>query len=130
MGREPEDRDDWRHLEISSEKELVSLFAEHFYFGCEADDRTVAFAFSKANPQGARLRPVFSSDLSHWDVTDMSDVVAEAHELVEGGVIDDADFTDFVWRNPLRLLTGVRPDFFEGTAVESAARAELGTDPR
>jgi hypothetical protein len=119
VGREPENHDDWRLLDISSEKELTSLFADHFYFGCEADDRTVAFAFSNANPAGARLRPVFSSDISHWDVSDMAQVVAEAHGLVEGGVINSNDFRDFVCRNPARLLTAQNPGFFDGTILES-----------
>ena len=119
VGREPENRDDWRFLEVSGEQELVSLFAEHFYFGCEADDRTLAFAFSRANPAGARLRPVFSSDLSHWDVSDMSGVLSEAHELVEEGVLAADEFRDFVCRNPARMLTAANPDFFEGTILES-----------
>lgn len=124
VGRVPEDRDDWRWLDVSSEQELISLFADHFYFGCEADDRSLAFAFSKANPDGVRLRPVFSSDLSHWDVSDMSTVVSEAFGLVEEGVLEADEFRDFVCRNPARMLTGVNPDFFEGTILESRA-AEL-----
>ena len=121
VGRVPENLDDWRFLEVSKESELVSLFADHFYFGCEADDRTLAFAFSKANPSGARLRPVFSSDLSHWDVTDMASVVAEAHALVREGVLTPEDFRDFVCRNPARLLMSQNPGFFDGTALESQA---------
>ena len=42
---------------------------------------TVAFAFSKANMFEARLQPVFSSDISHWDVEEMNGVVDEAHGL-------------------------------------------------
>ena len=38
----PEERDDWRFLRVSSEAELVDLFAPRMYFGCEADDRTIA----------------------------------------------------------------------------------------
>ena len=41
-----------------------------FYFGCEADDPliTVGVRRDDVNPLGARLRPVFGSDISHWDV--------------------------------------------------------------
>jgi predicted TIM-barrel fold metal-dependent hydrolase len=122
VGRVPENLDDWRFLEVESEQELVSLFADHFYFGCESDDRTLAFAFSKANPARARLRPIFSSDLSHWDVTDMAGVVTEAHGLVRKELLSPEDFRDFVCRNPARMFTAQNPGFFDGTVLESRAR--------
>ena len=34
---------------------------------------------------GARLRAMMGSDISHWDVPDMTEPVAEAYELVERG---------------------------------------------
>ncbi len=61
--------------------------------------------------------------MGHWDVTDMSGVLAEAHELVEHGLIDEADFRDFVFANPVRFYTSVNPDFFRGTRVEAEAAA-------
>ena len=33
-------------------------------------------------------------------------------------MISDADFRDFVFANPIKLWTGLNPDFFKGTAVE------------
>ena len=75
-GAVPEDRDDWRFLDASDERELVELFAPRFYFGCEADDPMVAWAFNaKTNPMGARLRAMFSSDIGHWDVPDFREVL-------------------------------------------------------
>ena len=51
----------------------------------------MAWAFREdVNPLGARLRPILGSDISHWDVPDMTEPVAEAYELVERGVIDRA----------------------------------------
>ena len=119
-GVPPDERDDWRFLDVSSERELVDRFVPRFFFGCEADDRSIAYAFSKANPFGARLQPVFSSDLAHWDVEDMSEVVAEAFGLVRKGVLEERDFREFVFENPARLLLGQNPDIFVGTAVEAA----------
>jgi len=52
-------------------------------------------------------------------------VLTEAWELVEDGLICEADFHDFVFGNPVRLWAGNNPDFFKGTVVESAARAAL-----
>ena len=64
----------------------ATRFEPNFYFGCEADDPLVAWAFrDDVNPLGARLRPVLGSDISHWDVRDMTEPVAEAYELVEHG---------------------------------------------
>ena len=48
----------------------------HFYFGCEADDPLVAWAFDREGQSlGARLRAIFGSDISHWDVPDMTEPV-------------------------------------------------------
>jgi len=78
-----------------------------------------ATAFNtKANPSGAKLRSVFSSDIGHWDVPDMTEVTEEAYELVEHGVIMEENFRDFVFTNPVTLWTGMNPDFFKGTVVE------------
>ena len=122
-GVPPEERDDWRYLQVSSEQEIVDLFAPRMFFGCEADDRTVAFAFSTANAKGCTLRPVFSSDIAHWDVPDMAAVVAESYELVDKGLIDEAQYRAFVFDNPVALFG---PQFFAGTVVESAVVQHAG----
>jgi len=51
-------------------------------------------------------------------VPDMKEVAHEVHELVEKGAITGADFRDFVFTNPVKMWTGLNPDFFKGTAVE------------
>ncbi len=123
VGVPPADRDEWRFLEAGSGGDLAKDFSRNLYFGCEADDRTIAFAFSPANPYGTRLRPVFSSDLSHWDVPDMAGVLSEAYELVEQGLLSESEFAEFVFQNPARLLLGQNPEFFVGTSVEAETRA-------
>jgi len=70
---------------------------------------------------GARLRAMFSSDMGHWDVPDMTEVLGEAWELVEDGRIAEDDFRDFVFTNPVRFYTSVNPDFFVGTRIEAEA---------
>ena len=66
---EPEDLlDEWAACGIGRPEDIRARFADRFWFGCEADDRTTAFAFSPANEFGASLRAVLSSDISHWDV--------------------------------------------------------------
>jgi predicted TIM-barrel fold metal-dependent hydrolase len=115
----PENVNDFHRSGVQREEDIRDLFIPHFYFGCEADDPMNATAFNtKANPFGEKLRAVFSSDIGHWDVPDMTEVTEEAYELVEHGVISEDDFREFVFTNPATLWTGVNPDFFTGTVVE------------
>lgn len=117
--------DDFAACDISREEDIRDLFVPNFYFGCEADDRTAAYAFdARVNHLGAKLKAFFSSDIGHWDVPDMTGVLADAWQLVERGLIDEADFRDFAFVNPALLHARMNPDFFKGTAVELAV-AEL-----
>ena len=113
------ERDDFAAVEIGSAEEIKALFVDRFYIGCEADDRSVAWAFNdRVNPFGARIRAMFGSDVGHWDVTDVGDVVVEAEELLDEGLISAEDFKEFMFSNPVELHAGVNPDFFGGTRVE------------
>src|SRR5205085_11230847 len=115
----PEALDEFAACGIESADDIRRLFEPHFYFGCEADDPLVAWAFATSvNALGARLRPVFGSDISHWDVPDMTEPVAEAWELVERGVIGEAEFRELTFLNPVRLHAGMNPSFFKGTVCE------------
>lgn len=123
---EPPYTDEWTALDVGSEEELVRSFEKNFYFGCEADDISIAWAFnSRLNPEGARLRAMFSSDIGHWDVTDMTEVLGEAHELVEHGHITEQDFSDFTFGFPVEFYASLNRDFFKGTRVEAAAKKHL-----
>jgi predicted TIM-barrel fold metal-dependent hydrolase len=115
--------DDFGAVPVRSGEELRQHFAERFYFGCEADDPITAWAFDRHGHH--RLRPIFSSDVGHFDVVDMNEVLEEAWELVERGLIAEEDFREFVFVNPARLHTALNPDFFRGTQVEGAV-AKLG----
>jgi predicted TIM-barrel fold metal-dependent hydrolase len=125
----PEEVNEFARTGVERAQEFLDLFVPRFYFGCEADDPLVAWAFAeKINPLGARFRPIFGSDISHWDVPDMTQPVAEAYELVEHGVIDPEQFREFMFLNPIRLHTGTNPHFFDGTVVASAASAAIAGD--
>ena len=108
--------DDFAAAGVSSADALRAQFADHFYFGAEADDPMTAWAFREPH----KLRPLFSSDVGHFDVTDMSEVLEEAWELVEHGLIREDDFRQFTFENAARLHTALNPDFFKGTVVEDA----------
>jgi len=117
-----EDLDDYFRCQIERKEDLQALFVPRFYFGCEADDPINAWAFNRrANPMGARLNAIFSSDIGHFDVPDMTAVVPEAYELVEHGLITELDFRDFMFANAVRFWGEVNPGFFKGTVVETQA---------
>jgi hypothetical protein len=114
------EKDDFSRTEMQDASETKALFVDRFYIGCEADDHSVAWAFNdKVNPYGAKIRAMFGSDVGHWDVTDVGDVVVEAYELVEDGFISEEDFKEFMFWNPAELHAGMNSDFFKGTVVES-----------
>jgi predicted TIM-barrel fold metal-dependent hydrolase len=121
-----EDLDDYFRCGIERREDIRDLFVPRFYFGCEADDPVNAWAFNRAaNPMGVRLNALFSSDIGHFDVPDMAEVVPEAYELVEHGLITDDDFRDFMFANAVRFWGEVNPEFFHGTVVEKAATQVL-----
>jgi hypothetical protein len=68
---------------------------------------------------------MFGSDVSHWDVVDMTEPVGESWEHVEHGRMTERDFRDFVFTNAVALHAGANPRFFDGTVVEAAVQAEL-----
>ncbi len=118
---DPAMRDEWAACGIEKAEDIRDLFINNFYFGCEADDPLNASAFNTTvNPFGAQLKAVFSSDIGHWDVPDMTEVTEEAYELVEDGKITEENFRDFVFTHPAKLWTDMNPDFFKGTIVEQA----------
>lgn len=115
--------DDFDAARVNSKADIRAVFANQFFCGCEADDRGTMWAFDPR--MGVRLRPVFSSDFTHFDVPDFNDVIPEAFELVEKGFITEPDFREFTFTNAALLHTRNNRDFFKGTAVEHAVAAEL-----
>jgi predicted TIM-barrel fold metal-dependent hydrolase len=123
---DPATLDEFAACGIEKPEDVRDVFTRNFYFGCEADDPMNAWAFnSRVNPYGARLNAIFSSDIGHWDVPDMTEVTEEAYEMVEHGIITENDFRDFVFANPARLWTSMNPAFFKGTAVENEVKSLL-----
>ena len=116
--------DDFEAAGINSKEDVRAVFSGNFYFGCEADDRATMWAFDPR--MGVRLRPVFSSDFTHFDVPDFREVIPEAFEMVEKGFVTAQDFREFTFTNAARLHTRNNPEFFKGTVVEQAVASELG----
>jgi predicted TIM-barrel fold metal-dependent hydrolase len=121
--------DDFAACQITRKEDWIDLYARPYYFGCEADDRMNVTAFGRANPFGARINAIFSSDIGHFDVPDMLMPVPEAYELVEDEFITPDDFRDFAFANAVRLWGTQNPRFFEGTSVAKEAAAVLNVTP-
>ena len=114
------DRDEWAQTGVREEHDFARIFT-NFYFGCEADDPSVYRALdARGNPMRARLQPIFSSDIGHWDVPDISEVLLESHRLVDKGILTDTDYRDFVFTYPAQLHLKANPDFFANTAITSS----------
>jgi predicted TIM-barrel fold metal-dependent hydrolase len=124
LGRPEHVVDDFEAAGINSEEDVRAVFSGNFYFGCEADDRATMWAFDPR--MGVRLRPVFSSDFTHFDVPDFREVIPEAFEMVEKGFMTEQDFREFTFTNAARLHTRNNPSFFKGTVIEQAVADELG----
>ena len=124
-----EELDDYSRCGIKTTEDFRSLFVDRFYFGCEADDPANSWAFnSDINPLNANLKALFGSDIGHFDVADMTQVLPEAHELVDEDKITADDFRHFVFSNPVHFWGETNPDFFAGTRVAEAAKSELTTN--
>src|SRR5690606_6288823 len=112
---------------INSVEDIKSRWVDSFFFGSEADDRTIAHAFNdKANPLGIKVNAIYSSDVGHWDVPAFTKPLAEAYGLVQEGVITESDFKDYVFGNPYKLYTEANPDFFKGTVIEKTLAGPHG----
>jgi Amidohydrolase len=117
-------------LGIQSGEDLRRLFEDSFFYGCEADDPLVSLGFDRRlNPFGAKLKAFFSSDIGHWDVTDMEGVLEEAFELVEHELLDETQFREFVFEHAAQLHAGMNPDFYKGTVVEQDVARLMASQP-
>ena len=123
-------RDEFAESLLSSADDIRRIFTEQYFFGCEADDPMAALAFdTNLNPLGARLPAIFASDIGHWDVPDVREVLSEAWELVEHGHLDVAEFRGFTFEHPVALWAGTNPRIFDGTVVEDRVRSYLARAP-
>jgi hypothetical protein len=77
------------------------------------------------NKRGVVLRPVFSSDIGHWDVPQLTDPVPSSWKLVESGRLSRPGYRQFTFELPARLHLAMNPAFFAGTSVEAATGSLL-----
>ena len=124
---DPARLDEFAAVGVESAEALARLFAGRFFFGCEADDPLNALAYDRAKlPFGLPLHALLGSDIGHWDVPEIEGVLPEAYELVEEGVLGEADLRRFAFASPVAFWCSGNPRFFEGSAIAKAVLEELG----
>jgi len=123
--------DEFAALGIEDAREIGDLFVPAFFFGCEADDPMTAVAFlDDLLPFGAHLNAIYGSDVGHFDVPDITQVLHEAYEPVERGVMSPESFRELVFTNPVRFYTESNPEFFAGTVVADDVARLAAPSPR
>ena len=125
-----DDLDDFAACQISRKEDWVDLYAKPFYFGCEADDRTNAWAFSRNNPFGSKLNAIYSSDIGHFDVIDMRDPLPEAYELVEDGLISRRQLPRLHVRQRRSSVGDAEPAVLRRDGGRSGSRGGAGARAR
>ena len=100
----------------------AGVIAEDFLEALVDTGSLVGPAAAELDPFGAKLGAVLSSDISHFDVLDMTEVLEEGGELVEEKGMSEEEFQAFTFGNPVNLWASLNPDFFKGTVVESQVR--------
>ncbi|MFC1412265.1 amidohydrolase family protein [Streptacidiphilus sp. N1-12] len=113
---------DFAESGLTSRDDITDLF-KRFYFGCEPDDRLIPLSFDRQiNPGDSPLRPVFASDIGHWDVSDARQVLPEIWRLRRECGIGDTDFKALTFTNIVECLTRANSSFFERTTIANEAR--------
>ncbi len=131
--RQPQDPgalDDFARAGIEKIEDIRDRYVPNFYFGSEADDPTVAYAFNtKVNPLGAQLNAFWASDSGHWDVPDLTEVLADTWSLVERGApARRRNFRDLVFTHPYNFFAGKNPGFFADRGRAEAEEEQGGLE--
>jgi predicted TIM-barrel fold metal-dependent hydrolase len=125
QGNGPGERDDFSAAGIEKIEDIRDRFVPNFYFGGEADDPTLSYAFNtRVSPLGAKLNAFWATDSGHWDVPELTDTLHDTWQLVERGAISEDDFRDLVYTHPYNFYAGTNPEFFKGTVVERQLRTQ------
>ncbi|WP_432209408.1 amidohydrolase family protein [Acinetobacter variabilis] len=116
----PQEINDFALSNVQSKEDIFNQWVPNFYFGNEADDRTIVGALHpQATPFKQKVNALYSSDSGHWDVPELTEPLAETWDLVQEGAITAEDFKALVFTNPYNFYTANNPDFFKGTQVEA-----------
>ena len=118
-----------RRTGIETAADIKRIFERNFRFGCEADDPINAVGFDRAESAlGAQMRAIFSSDIGHWDVTDMSETVEEAWELVDEGLIEPSGFPRVHLQNAATMWAEADPRLLRRYGRRAGGRRAIGPE--
>jgi hypothetical protein len=119
--------DEFEASGIDGPETVERIFREQFFAGCEADDPLTCLAFDERLGPGVGV--VLGSDLGHWDAPHATELLVEAWDQVERGLLTEEQFRRLTFDDPVRAWAGSGLGPFAGTALEgeicrgSAARA-------
>ena len=118
--------DEYALAGIEEPDDFKAGFVDSFFFGClgEASFDFLAFAHDIL-PSGSKLKAVYGTDMGHYNPTPMNELLRTAYESVDRDLISADDFRAMTFGNPVELLAGSNPNFFDGTAIEDEVREEL-----
>lgn len=120
----PDVVNDFEAAGITEPGQICQQITTQAFFGCEADDPLAGLGYDlRRLPGDAPLRPIFSSDIGHWDVAHMNEVIPEAYEHLEKDWMTKDQFRGFVCDNAIRMYQEANPSFFAGTQVENYAKS-------
>ena len=114
----PDVVNDFEAAGVGSVEDICRQITQQCFFGCEADDPLAGLAYeTRRLPGRDPILPIFSSDIGHWDVAHMHEVLPEAHEHLEKDWMTADQFRGFVCDNAYRMYSEANPGFFDGTVV-------------
>ncbi len=101
--------DEFKESGMENVDDLGRLYAERFFFGCEGDDRLIPCAWFNGLPAEGGVKPMFGSDIGHWDVGDVTEPLVEAYELLEDNLLTKEQLKQFTYLNARNLYGSVLP---------------------
>jgi predicted TIM-barrel fold metal-dependent hydrolase len=112
--------DEFEASGIDGFETVERIFREQFFAGCEADDPLTCLAFDERLGPGVGV--LLGSDLGHWDAPDATELLAEAWDQVERGLLTEEQLRRLTFDDPVRAWAGSGLGPFAGTALEDEIR--------
>jgi len=88
---------------ISTKRDIRDHFVPNFFFGCEAEDPSIAWSLDGKLPMEARLQVMFGSDIGTGRHRHCARCLAEAYEAGRRRARQPEDFRMFTFGNVVRL---------------------------
>jgi predicted TIM-barrel fold metal-dependent hydrolase len=112
--------DEFEPSGIDGFETIARIFRDQFFAGCEADDPLTCLAFDERLGSGVGV--LLGSDLGHWDAPDATELLADAWDHVERGLLTEEQLRRVTFDDPVRAWAGPGLGPFAGTTLEPEIR--------